>query len=739
MTGEYLRTLRHYTLPHPAPSAPLYFAELTWAWGLAAVVALLWPARTAGPLDGIPLDGVVKAVVIGVVFPALWWFHPTFLRTRLARSAIVALIAWKAIAAFALVPEGWCVRFETGRPLGRDAASAVPHSWDVRADWLAAQPACSAVMRRPYTGIGEFPVWFFNLPPAQDGDPAAADRPPFARTAMTVTGFLDAPRAGDLRLTFGADMHDTTTAFIDGQPFRDAVRVEAGIHRIRIESILVGYVWQFAPLWDGADLWSSSPKATLTRPSWLDRLLRPPGRWVVTTLVSVWMLAWIGSFVARLRSPIVLGWMVAASACLAVLVASDHLEIARWTVPALALSALLPIPARLRNLSGACALLGVPWLTLIVVWSAGDIGRFWFYGIGHDYWTFQGYAYRIVMQGYWLEGGSTLFWFQPLYRWVVGVLHLVFGDSSVGERFWDGACVLASALFAWRAADAYAGFRAGLIAAVLTLSVMTLGTPWLLIGRGLGEITSMGFLSLAATVAVSSRRGTWRTALMAGILATLAVYTRLNNLPMAIAVALFALPSRETVRDVMRTWPWRLPFAWHTALTVPAVIAAGLGLFALRTWHYTGVFSVLYGTSHQRLAIWQPGMSAGQALVRGVSSAMMVLTVNDPAEFDWRALPVLAGAAAALLALVGVPRFRDLPAAPTFFFLAGLSSAFVARGWAYSGRFSVHIIGVTCALAVCAASSVLRRADAPSRARQRQMREARREEADEPRVVVERP
>src|SRR5258708_6263349 len=96
--------------------------------------------------------------------PALLWFHPAFLRTRLSKVAIVVLIVWKAFAATALVPDGWCVRFEPGRPVVREATDIVPHSWDVRADWLSDHPSCSAVMRRPYTGIGEFPVWFFNLP-----------------------------------------------------------------------------------------------------------------------------------------------------------------------------------------------------------------------------------------------------------------------------------------------------------------------------------------------------------------------------------------------------------------------------------------------------------------------------------------------------------------------------------------------------------------------------------------------
>jgi len=39
------------------------------------------------------------------------------------------------------------------------------------------------------------------------------------------------------------------------------------------------------------------------------------------------------------------------------------------------------------------------------------------------------------MEGYWLHGGepTSTFWYQPLYRWTTGVLHLVFGDASVGD------------------------------------------------------------------------------------------------------------------------------------------------------------------------------------------------------------------------------------------------------------------------------------------------------------------
>jgi len=96
----------------------------------------------------------------------------------------------------------------------------------------------------------------------------------------------------------------------------------------------------------------------------------------------------------------------------------------------------MPVPPKLRTLRGAFAMVGVPWITFVVACSASAIGRFLIYDSGHDYWMYQRFAYRVVLQGYWLEGGSIVFYFQPFYRWIVGFLHVIFGDSSAGEWYW---------------------------------------------------------------------------------------------------------------------------------------------------------------------------------------------------------------------------------------------------------------------------------------------------------------
>jgi hypothetical protein len=265
---------------------------------------------------------------------------------------------------------------------------------------------------------------------------------------MTVVGFLHAQQAGSLDIAFGRDMVATT--FVDGVPISGAADLTSGIHRIRIDALLTGGSWRFVPRWNGADLWrTTATTATLTRPSRVDLLVRPIGGWLVTALVTALMAAWIVSFCARFKSWLILAWMFGASACLATLVMTGHPDLARCLVAGLAGASLLPLPSRLRNIRGAFALVGVPWLTLIVVMHIGDIGRFTLYGVGNDYWLFQRAAYRIVMQGYWLEGGARTFYFQPLYRWIAGIIHLVFGDSSVGEMYWDAACLLVTALFAF--------------------------------------------------------------------------------------------------------------------------------------------------------------------------------------------------------------------------------------------------------------------------------------------------
>lgn len=688
-------------------------------WGCAAIAVLLWPDHLSGPLDGAPLDRVLEAILLGLLPPFLWWLSPGYLRHRFVRALIVALVLAKIGSSF-LVRDGWCVQFDTPKPLVAASTGRI-HTWDVRADWRSLDPQCSAILTRPYGEYKEFPAWFFNLPPTDSNPPTADDRPPYAVLDMTVRGYLDADEAGELGLETGASM--TTELVVDGAAIApdDAThhraRIDAGRHFVQIKSHLTGNKWRFAPYWNGA-LIGTTGFATITTAATtgVDRSLRGPLAMLMQVGLFALVIGWIVSFVRCWGDPLTLGFAAIASLIVGWLGAHpaanfDMTPWASWSITLLGLAILLNVPSSKRNLQGAFILIGIPWLVFVTAVHASHIGRFSLYAGGDDMWIFQRLSYRIYLQGYWLEGGEKTFWFQPFYRWIAGALHLVFGDSSMGEFWWDATGVMASALFAYQVVAESNGFKWGIGAAVLALTIAMQSPTWMFIGIGLSDVASAGCIYLAALVLSSARlRGevSLAPAIGAGVLASIAFYTRLNNLPMALAVSAFALSLSVTTPGWWRVKEWWPKISWTGAAGVIGTIAFALMLFAARTYHYTGVFSVLHGTTWRNHALWESGQPLSHIAAAMWSSLMMVLTFNDPPRFVWYALPLLIGAAVALVSMSGLKMFRHVPLALAAFFLVACSGALAARGVAYAGRFSIHLLGAGCALTVCAIASIVR-------------------------------
>ncbi len=675
-------------------------------WAVLGALAILWPARLAGPLDGIPLDHPFEAALLGVVFCFLIVLEPRVLCRPLFRGLVVALLLWKAGTGVTLAQDGWCLQFTTPQPLYRNMG-LVPHAWDVRADWRSPNPQCSAVMTRSYPDIGRFPVWFYNLPPAILEEPATdADRPPLVTLKFVLTGFLQVAQPGVLQARVGEDVR--AVGYLDGvEVSRDAlasgVPIAMGSHYVKIEGDLHGSRWSLTPTWNGEDLWRG-PIASLSAASAIDRWIRPWGRYV-PTLVIAWLMGLaVLMVVQRARSGPAIGFVGITSIIAAGLAMTGRPALMRLMPLLLIPVAAVTWPRRLQTWFGACLLIGVPFLALVVAIGAPQAGVITWYTAGDDWWMFQRYAYRIFLQGYWLEGGQPTFWFQPLYRWIAGSLHMIFGDSSVGELFWDAACVLTASMFAFATTRAFAGFRWGLLAAVATLAMFTLGPGWYLMGRGLSETSSTGFIYAAALLAWRGRRGHVPAILASGIAATLAFYTRLNNLPIALAVIAFAWPVAYSVDHLWRPATWWPRISRQAAIGVFAVVVIGLILFAVRTWYYTGVFSLFHGTQGTARSIWQTTDEGVTPLQQLVGSVLMVLTMNDPPRFDIRAVPIIIGVTVSLLGVCRVRPVQRLPFNLVALCLAGMSGALVARGTAYPGRFSIHLIPVTVALTVCTLS-----------------------------------
>ena len=692
-------------------------------WSALTLLALLWPAKIPGLFDGAPLDGALEAILVGLVVPILCWFHGAFFRTRLAKILIVA-VALLRIADAQFTQGGWCVRFDPQRTIVRDQTGK-PHSWDVRADWRSPDPECSAVMTTGWTEYKRFPIWFFNLPPPDDNLPTADDRPPYTTLKMTVVGYLDVKEQGAIDLQVGRDT--PTTMVVDGRPAEQTgessyrIEVGPGLHLVQIDSTLQGNQWHFNAAFNQHTLGNAGfPLATVDRPAARDRgLARSLVGGLTTVLTAAFAVAWIVAALRAWGDVPTLAWAAAASLWLAWLApgpANGYVttNLARWSITALGLAALLPVRGHLRTIRGAFVLIGIPWLAFVAVTAFDHLAKFSFYAGGDDQWTFQRFAYRIYLQGYWLEGGERTFWFQPGYRWLAGAWHMVFGDSSLGEFHWDGICLAIVALFACEAVKRVWGFKWGLVAAACVLTLVIQGPPWLYWGSGLSESAAAGFIYGAALCAVAIRsrkdRATgppppaskWRLGVAAGLLATLGFYVRLNNLPLAFAVAVFAIPDDVRARDLWKPRQWLARVDWTTAATIGGVVAAGMLLFALRTWYFTGHFSFFQGTTIGVNSIYQPGMSMLELARRMLDSAWMVLSMNDPPRFIWYAAPLIAAGVISLAAILYVPVARDLPLSIVLFFLAGMSGALVARGVAYSGRFSTIVIGSATAISIAA-------------------------------------
>ena len=669
-------------------------------WGVLLTLAVLWPGRIVGPLDGAPLDAPLEAVLVGALAVA-WFLAPRFLKTRTARVLVGGLLAWKLAGWFLLTQTGLCATFvaDTGDGMRRQAG------WDVRALWTP-RMNCTAVVTRPYRELEEFPAWTINLLPE-------SARPPGGSFALDIAGVIDVPRASKLAVEILPDSR--LSGQIDGQPFgtsTDPPLLQAGRHDVRLRADLGGVHWRFVPQLDGRDLFDRT-RAFVQSPTRLDRLLEGWGPWVSPALVLALLASWLVCAVRILQPPLwVSAWTLTALAAAFALGVFVEPPLVRFTMLLLLTAVALRVPDR-PAFRTAFLMVAVPWLAFWAGRSLHDVGRFTVFTSGDDWWTFQRHAYRVFIEGFWLEGGEKTFWNQPLYRWTAGLLHLIFGDSSVGEMYLDAAGITVGAMFAFDSVSRLGGFRFGLIAAILVLNVTMLGPNWYGVGRGLSEISAALFVYLAAFALRRSRAQLWPSGVIAGLWAALAFFTRLNHLLLVVTLLVMLLPDELAAGSVSRVrelWT-RLPK--RQAVVYLACVLGAVVAVATRTWYYTGRFSLFLGTQRDLVStgLGVTTMFSRAAWARALESVSMIATVQDPPRLDVRVIVVTAGVMCAFAGLIGAPIARRLPLSLAGFCIGAIAGGLVVRGSAYAGRFSVQLVPV----AVAAATGSLALALGPRR------------------------
>jgi hypothetical protein len=192
------------------------------------------------------------------------------------------------------------------------------------------------------------------------------------------------------------------------------------------------------------------------------------------------------------------------------------------------------------------------------------------------------------------------------------------------------------------------------------------------------------------------------TVMGVAILATLAFFTRLANLPVAASVAALAIPIDVAAQAVWRPMAVARRISWKLVVGVALTLALALVLLASRAWFYTGVFSFTYGTSFGINRVWLADMPLSVGFQRMIESFGVLLTLNDPPRFSLYSIPLLLAAAASVGAMARITGLREMPLAAVLFFAGCSSLALLVRGIAYSGRYSTHLLGAGCAVATLA-------------------------------------
>lgn len=682
-------------------------------WAVVLAVAALWPSRSLTWFSGAPLDGRAEAVLVGLLLPALCCLHGRFLDRRAVQMAILALFVTRAGESIVMTQHGLCGRFATPAApapyratvltIPIDEPRGVLRSWDIRAGWRDAEPSCTAIVDRPYNSASAFPAWFLNIT-----DMASGGR---RNLRMDVSGYVRVKESGRFLIDLDRDMvvdgaiGSTGVTSTQGEPV--AAALDPGTHRIDLHVRMTGDRWRLVPRWNERSAFDTT-LLTVTEPRALDGAVAGLLGFVQESLIVVLVAAWLFALMFEFwASPALLFWSIASAVVLAICGATGRFE--RVAALMLLAAVIVPVAEPDRNLRGAFLLLGAPWLAFFAARGLPLVGHFSAYS-NDDWLAYQVAGYRIFMNGFWLEGGSRVFDYQPLYRWMSGALHLVFGDSSVGELYWDAACLLVGALVAFAVVKPVAGFRWAIGAAAATLATFSVGTIWYFPGRGLSEVAAAGWAFLAALLLVHEQDAGVAPAIVAGLLATLMFYTRLNHLLFAGFLAVLLVPLTVSARwsDVRASLS---RVNWSGAAAYLTTFAAGVALFATRTWWYTGVFSVLYGTSLKNNDTGlRLGTIASTDVWSRISHSLRALVwMNEPPSPDPRALLVAAGVLLSALAVLQIPRVSRLPFAVAVVTLGACASSLFAHTHNYPGRMSIHLAPFAIAMTATAGAKLFSR------------------------------
>ncbi len=688
--------------------------ELLSLAGLAAMVLLaaflVLPSRMELMFDGLPWSHRSEFWVAAGVLPLLAILDRSYLNQRLPYLALALLVVLKLVMSIMAPAGGWEARvYATPRAVQEG-------QWE-RTYSTFWRPGLSELLDRPWSNAREFPIEWMNRGPTPPPGgfwlgvefQGMARVPEGAGLAVVASGleggsvkgydvsggFREAPLVPGL-----AEASRLDPAALPGGAFKVEGRLRYGPGNWSLVPVLVWPGGRVEPAFQQGVLWRNQSGLTISSGRlevWL----------ALAKAINYGFLAWLTGWAfwalgALWRRRIVDAWLVLLMALTAGLPhllvrhISDPVHLLPLAAAAVLASAGLALDAGLRPAAWAPRA-GRPGLTVLAVLGPGvlawflwlygsEAGAMTFYSQGDDWLTYQNLARRIFLTRDWLDAADGVWHMQPIYRYVVGALHTLFGQSAAAQNLLDVWSALGTAAVTTAVARLLGlGTWPALLAGFLFLAPELLGPFRYHLGRGLQE--HLGMFAVIATAWAVLRAGTkgfWG-ALLAGGAAVLAFWVRQDHLGVLASLGLFCLePGQGGTATAWRTFWMSFGEKWRWLAVYLGVLGAGALLVALHNWWFGGLFTLIAPGNLNFLNIhtWD-----------GRAWNYYVLLAASEGQPSWTAWLLVPGTLLGLLTLVWRPgELRRYPLALGMS-LAGLLAPYLyVKVSAYPPRFSLHLL-----------------------------------------------
>lgn len=322
-----------------------------------------------------------------------------------------------------------------------------------------------------------------------------------------------------------------------------------------------------------------------------------------------------------------------------------------------------------------------------------SIGQWQNWGEGDDWTAYQHYGRIIVVDGEWLRAGEDSFIMQPFYRYIVGIYHMLFGQSSFFQHMADVWCVLgATIIMAGFAIKFRISSMVIFIASIIYLAINLIGAFRYHIGKGLGENHAMIFMMLAAWLLFKSRETGGYRILLATIFGVFGYWVRQDHLGAIAGLAFLALEPFNGPTGGWKDYFNRFKTRWKIFACYWGGGVFSILLLSFRNWWMGGDFFVTQ-LSHRSFDI-TPYQTTSV-----VSSPFPSAIYHAVTGFYWPQFPSLSGWVVTIGTILGLiaifwrPKaLENFPLSVGVVFVGLLLPYAFMWNWGYPPRFSIHLL-----------------------------------------------